>query len=87
MKLVLNNFLRFADEYTIRNKDAADVGPDFVSNPINAYLLIKRLTSEWKRVEDLMRENLADKYIQNITENRERNQVISANFFSKLNSC
>ncbi|KJH48307.1 hypothetical protein DICVIV_05616 [Dictyocaulus viviparus] len=40
---------RFADEYIVRNKDASDIGPDFVTNPINAYLLIKRLTSEWKK--------------------------------------
>ncbi|KIH62168.1 tetratricopeptide repeat protein, partial [Ancylostoma duodenale] len=68
-------FSRFADEYIERNKDAEDVGPDFVTNPINAFLLIKRLTSEWKKVEEMMRNNVADKFIKNITENRIKNQV------------
>ncbi|CAJ0602749.1 unnamed protein product [Cylicocyclus nassatus] len=71
----LDELKRFADEYVLRNNDAADVGPDFVTNPVNAYLLIKRLTSEWKKVEHLMRNNVADRYIQNITANRVRNQV------------
>ncbi|VDL76243.1 unnamed protein product, partial [Nippostrongylus brasiliensis] len=66
---------RFADEYVVRNKDAADVGPDFVTNPINAYLLIKRLTTEWKKVEEIMRTNKADGFIKNISEHRVRSQV------------
>ncbi|KAK6039932.1 tetratricopeptide repeat protein [Cooperia oncophora] len=71
----LDDLKRFADEYIDRNKDAEDVGPDFVTNPINAYLLIKRLTTEWKKVEDIMRTNKADTFIKNITENRIRSQV------------
>ncbi|ETN72504.1 tetratricopeptide repeat protein [Necator americanus] len=71
----LDNLKRFADEYIVRNKNAADIGPDFVTNPINAYLLIKRLTSEWKKVEDIMRNNVAEAFIKNITENRSRSQV------------
>ncbi|KAL6738222.1 hypothetical protein Aduo_011792 [Ancylostoma duodenale] len=71
----LDELRRFADEYIERNKDAEDVGPDFVTNPINAFLLIKRLTSEWKKVEEMMRNNVADKFIKNITENRIKNQV------------
>ncbi|XGW28333.1 hypothetical protein V3C99_008255 [Haemonchus contortus] len=71
----LEELKRFADEYIDRNKDAEDVGPDFVTNPINAYLLIKRLTTEWKKVEDIMRTNKAESFIRNITENRVRSQV------------
>ncbi|VDO22541.1 unnamed protein product [Haemonchus placei] len=71
----LEELKRFADEYIDRNKDAEDVGPDFVTNPINAYLLIKRLTTEWKKVEDIMRTNKAESFIRNITENRIRSQV------------
>lgn len=44
------NGSRFAVDYSNRNAEAADVGPEFVTNPINAYLLIKRLTSEWGQV-------------------------------------
>ena len=41
---------RYAEEYVSRNAHADGVGPEFVTNPINAYLLIKRLTSEWRQV-------------------------------------
>ncbi|VDM61368.1 unnamed protein product [Angiostrongylus costaricensis] len=53
----LDDLKRFADEYVMRNKYATDIGPDFVTNPINAYLLIKRLTSEWKKSQSLFTEN------------------------------
>ncbi|CAD6196789.1 unnamed protein product [Caenorhabditis auriculariae] len=71
----LNKLRNFADEYSKRNAHAEEVGPEFVTNPINAYLLIKRLTSEWKKVEDIMRNNAAEKYIKNITQNRVNSQV------------
>ena len=31
--------------------------PKYISNPINAYLLVKRLTSDWKKVEGIMTQN------------------------------
>ncbi|KAJ1369161.1 phytochrome 2 [Parelaphostrongylus tenuis] len=71
----LDDLKRFADEYVTRNKYATDIGPDFVTNPINAFLLIKRLTSEWKKVEDMMRTNKAERFIKNITDNRIQSQV------------
>lgn len=33
---------------------------DYVANPVNAYLLIKRLTSDWSYVENMMRNNNAE---------------------------
>ncbi|CAI4231813.1 unnamed protein product [Auanema sp. JU1783] len=71
----LKELKKFAEEYVNRNNHAANVGPEFVTNPINAFLLIKRLTSEWKKVEEIMKNNRADSFIQNITENRLRGQV------------
>lgn len=35
---------------------SADVGK-YLSNPINAYLLVKRLTSDWKQVEGVVTQN------------------------------
>lgn len=32
---------------------SANVG-EYLSNPINAYLMTKRLTEDWKKVEDTM---------------------------------
>ncbi|CAB3409489.1 unnamed protein product [Caenorhabditis bovis] len=71
----LDDLRRFASDYVNRNAHAEEVGPEFVTNPINAYLLIKRLTTEWKKVENIMMNNRADTFIKNITENRVRSQV------------
>ncbi|CAI2350753.1 unnamed protein product [Caenorhabditis sp. 36 PRJEB53466] len=71
----LDDLRRYAHEYVHRNAHAEAVGPEFVTNPINAYLLIKRLTSEWKNVENMMLNNKAATFLQNITDNRVRSQV------------
>lgn len=36
---------------------SADVSK-YLANPINAYLLVKRLTSDWKHVEGVMTQNV-----------------------------
>ncbi|CAL2040601.1 unnamed protein product [Caenorhabditis brenneri] len=71
----LDDLRRYAHEYVHRNAHAEAVGPEFVTNPINAYLLIKRLTSEWKKVENIMLNNKANTFLKNITDNRERSEV------------
>lgn len=50
----------FALEYQNRNKRALKDGSEFLMNPLNAYLVVKRLTSDWEYVESLMRHNTAD---------------------------
>ncbi|CAJ0579739.1 unnamed protein product, partial [Mesorhabditis spiculigera] len=76
----LDHLKKFAEEYVTRNSEAQETGPEFVTNPINAFLLIKRLTSEWRQVEDTMRNNNADRFIKNITARREGNELSAANF-------
>ncbi|PIC34569.1 hypothetical protein B9Z55_014182 [Caenorhabditis nigoni] len=71
----LDDLRRYAHEYVHRNAHAEAVGPEFVTNPINAYLLIKRLTSEWKKVENIMLNNKATTFLKNITDNRVRSEV------------
>ncbi|KAL3079665.1 hypothetical protein niasHS_013947 [Heterodera schachtii] len=44
-------------------------------NPVNAYLLIKRLTRDWQRIRQLMNANPGDQFIKNITGVREANAV------------
>ncbi|PAV70367.1 hypothetical protein WR25_24413 isoform B [Diploscapter pachys] len=71
----LEQLKRYAEEYVSRNAHADGVGPEFVTNPINAYLLIKRLTSEWRQVEAMMRDNRAEKFIKSITDRRIESKV------------
>lgn len=41
-------------EYQREHDEAAADISVYVSNPINAYLLTKRLTTDWRQVENLM---------------------------------
>lgn len=45
---------RYINEYEkIRTEAASDI-ERYVGNPLNSYLLIKRLTSDWKDVRELI---------------------------------
>lgn len=49
---------RYLEEYeSIYQEASADV-TKYLANPINAYLLVKRLTADWKQVEGVMTQNV-----------------------------
>lgn len=50
--------------YTAEHEKARKDPTDYLSNPINAYLLVKRLTADWKATEDLIRNDLYEGKIQ-----------------------
>ena len=50
---------RFHQNYENIYAEASKNPAKYLSNPINAYLLIKRLTSDWKKVETIMNQHLA----------------------------
>lgn len=56
-----------ADEYQKEHTEAAADISSYLSNPINAYLLTKRLTSDWKQVENLMEYDVGTEFLDNIT--------------------
>nr|CAD7408972.1 unnamed protein product [Timema cristinae] len=39
----------------------------YLSNPINAYLLVKRLTTDWKQVESFMVDDITQGFAENLT--------------------
>lgn len=47
----------FLKEYESMNQEASVDASKYLANPINAYLLVKRLTSDWKKVEKVMSQN------------------------------
>lgn len=47
-------FDRRVKEYQKEHREASSDISDYLSNPINAYLLTKRLTSDWRVIEDYM---------------------------------
>ncbi|KAH8381795.1 hypothetical protein KR009_000228 [Drosophila setifemur] len=58
------------DDYQREHADASSDITAYVSNPINAYLLTKRLTTDWKQVENLMEHDVGAEFVQNISQYR-----------------
>ena len=53
-------FYRIADDYESHSKGASENPDQYLSNPLNAFLLVKRFTIDWERVENLIKNNTAD---------------------------
>ena len=47
----LDKLQRVVKQYENLRDNAAQSGDKFVGNPLNSYLLIKRLTSDWKTLQ------------------------------------
>uniref|UniRef100_A0A0P5SXB3 procollagen-proline 4-dioxygenase n=1 Tax=Daphnia magna TaxID=35525 RepID=A0A0P5SXB3_9CRUS len=57
----------FLEEYeSLYHEASADVSK-YLANPVNAYLLVKRLTSDWKKVEKVVTQNAGSDFVKNIT--------------------
>merc|ERR1719277_806166 len=53
-------------------RDKAVVSEEkFVGNPLNSFLLIKKLTSDWKQVQNLIQNSVGEKLVANLTEQRD----------------
>ena len=50
-------FCSFLEEYESLYEEASTNVGKYIANPINAYLLVKRLTADWKQVEGVMTQN------------------------------
>ena len=70
---ILSKLNRYLNEYQkIRTEAASDV-ERYIGNPLNSYLLIKRLTSDWKEVKELVSVKTGEaviSYLTNRTEER-----------------
>ncbi|KRY72310.1 Prolyl 4-hydroxylase subunit alpha-2, partial [Trichinella pseudospiralis] len=67
----LQRLKSLAQEYRESKEKALKEGADRLYNPVNAFLFIKKLTEEWNDVEQLMKSDHADIYLQNITAMRD----------------
>ncbi|GLG99303.1 Prolyl 4-hydroxylase subunit alpha-2 [Gryllus bimaculatus] len=61
---------RHYSEYAKEHDEASQDVQAYLSNPINAYLLVKRLTTDWKSVESQMVKDVGEGFIENITNYR-----------------
>lgn len=58
-------------EYQREHAEAAKDVSTYLLNPINAYLLTKRLTTDWKDLEQLMTTDVGLQFVNNVTQYRE----------------
>jgi hypothetical protein len=58
------------EDYAREHEEASRNIQQYLSNPINAYLLVKRLTTDWRRVEELITEDVGKAFVANITNSR-----------------
>jgi len=49
-------------QYEAAYKEASQDTSKYLANPINAFLIVKHLTADWKKVEELMAKNVAADY-------------------------
>lgn len=61
---------RNVEDYAREHEEASRNIQQYLSNPINAYLLVKRLTTDWKRVEELITQDVGKSFVTNITSSR-----------------
>jgi len=60
----------YLKEYERMYHEASNDVSKYLENPINAYLIVKRLTTDWKVVENAMVENAGQALVQNITQHK-----------------
>lgn len=61
---------KLVKNYETMRDDAQLAGPSYVGNPLNSFLLIKALTSDWKQVQGLIQSTVGERFVTNLTEQR-----------------
>ncbi|KHJ95837.1 prolyl 4-Hydroxylase alpha-subunit, region [Oesophagostomum dentatum] len=64
----LTQLKELAKQYQKKNEKALSVGVDDISNPVNAFLLIKKKIFDWKGLQYKMRSNKADSFIDRMND-------------------
>lgn len=59
------------EKFQREHREAAKDVSEYLLNPINAYLLTKRLTSDWKDLEQIMTMDAGSQFVNNLTNYRE----------------
>jgi len=58
---------RIAADYESHSQSALKDVAKHLSNPVNAFLLVKRFTSDWQQVENLIRNNSAETFMAKVS--------------------
>ncbi|MFH4982002.1 hypothetical protein AB6A40_008711 [Gnathostoma spinigerum] len=73
----LDKLKRLADKYMKEGEEDTIERSKRLTNPVGAFLLIKKLTHEWRQLEDIMYENSAEMVLRNVSETRRSRQFYS----------
>ena len=57
-------FTSIAQDYETHSQEAMAAAEEYLANPVNVYLLMKRLTSDWQKVTDMLN---ADSAVQGLS--------------------
>ncbi|XP_034243816.1 prolyl 4-hydroxylase subunit alpha-1 isoform X3 [Thrips palmi] len=63
----LNKLKRFQADLAREHEKASQDVQTYLSNPINAYTLVKHLTTDWKGIENLLADNKMKEFYSNVT--------------------
>ncbi|XP_057378427.2 prolyl 4-hydroxylase subunit alpha-1-like [Daphnia carinata] len=66
----LTRLKSFLEEYESIYQEASADPTSYLANPLNAYLLVKRLTSDWKKVKNVVSRNVGSDFVKNITQHK-----------------
>ena len=62
---------RLVTQYEQLRDTAATSGEKFVGNPLNSFLLIKKLTSDWKTLQTMLEGSAGERVVANLTQQRD----------------
>ncbi|XP_014670419.1 PREDICTED: prolyl 4-hydroxylase subunit alpha-1-like [Priapulus caudatus] len=66
-ELRLSQLKSLTAAFAMKNREAAQKPAEFLANPVNSFLLVKRLTADWESIEVLLHSGQADALAQNLT--------------------
>ncbi|CAH1970362.1 unnamed protein product [Acanthoscelides obtectus] len=66
-ELKIDLLKRYADIYNKQHNKATEDVESYVANPLNAYTLVKRMTTDWQEVESLITTDVSKDYMANIS--------------------
>ncbi|KAM3722357.1 Prolyl 4-hydroxylase subunit [Dirofilaria immitis] len=66
----LDYLKKFTQETQERDDETMRVDEEKIKHPVNAFLLIKKMTTEWNEIVKIMLSNSADNIIRNVTRQR-----------------
>ncbi|KAI5748962.1 hypothetical protein M8J76_003658 [Diaphorina citri] len=58
---------KYSNGFKMEHAEAAKDVPEYLANPINAFLVVKRLTLDWKQAEHYMKDHVYQEAMDNMT--------------------